>query len=39
MRRLVLGLGVGCAALVFALVVAWLAKDGEGEDGFGGGWV
>jgi len=27
MRRLVLGLGVGCAALVFALVVAWLAKD------------
>ena len=27
MRRLVLGLGVGCAALAFALVVAWLAKD------------
>ena len=39
MRRWLVGLTVGCAALAFALVVAWLAKDGEGEDGFGGGWV
>lgn len=34
MRRLLLGLAVGGAALAFALLAAWVAKD---EDVFGGG--
>ena len=34
MRRWLVGLTVGCAALAFALVVAWLARDRDGEDWF-----
>jgi hypothetical protein len=35
MRRFLLGLGVGCAALVFALAVAWVSRDREFGDDVG----
>jgi len=40
MRRWLVGLTVGCAALAFAVLAAWALKDqgSNGDDFFGGGW-
>ena len=41
MKRLLLGLTVGCAALAFAVLAAWALKDqgSNGDDFFSGGWA